>query len=97
MSNAGHESKVPFSGSIGVVFLIGLIVGCVVVFFAVAGRTEGVIQQRRELLLLKKANGENPAVPNESGMPMPTVPSAVSHDVTPPVHETGKPPGQEAR
>lgn len=49
MSNEGHATKVSHGGSIGLVFLIGMIVGCVVVFFAVAGRTQAVIEQRREL------------------------------------------------
>ncbi len=58
MSNEGHTAKVPHGGTIGLVFVIGIIVGSIVVFLAVAGRTESVIQQRRELLVEKNAKAE---------------------------------------
>ncbi len=48
-SNEGHEAKVPMGRSIGLVFLLAMLAGGAVTFFAVAGRTQGVIEQRREL------------------------------------------------
>ncbi|RZA22500.1 MAG: hypothetical protein EOP10_15305 [Proteobacteria bacterium] len=48
-TNEGHEGKVPMGGSIATVFVVGIIVGGFVTFLAVAGRTQGVIEQRREL------------------------------------------------
>jgi hypothetical protein len=67
-SNEGHEGKVPMGRSIAAVFVIGLIVGGIVTFLAVAGRTQGVIEQRREL----KREGrlkEMPAAHSEATRP----------------------------
>lgn len=50
MSNEGHNAKVPYGKTIGLVFLIGIVVGCAVVFLAVAGRTHTIVQERRALL-----------------------------------------------
>lgn len=61
-SNAGHEAKVPMGGSIGTIFIVGMIVGGIVTFLAVAGRTQGVVEQRRQLLKEKQARSE-PVVP----------------------------------
>ena len=77
ISNEGHTAKVPLGGTIGLVFLIGLIVGCIVVFLAVAGRTESIVQQRRELWQQK--NRQAPAAghssptqaPSSTGTPAP--------------------------
>lgn len=50
MSNEGHTAKVPLGKSIGLIFVIGLVVGCIVVFLAVAGRTQSIVAERREIL-----------------------------------------------
>ncbi|MBC7531927.1 MAG: hypothetical protein H7318_10140 [Oligoflexus sp.] len=50
MSNEGQTAKVPLGKSIGLVFVIGLVVGCIVVFLAVAGRTQSIVAERREIL-----------------------------------------------
>jgi hypothetical protein len=50
MSNEGHNAKVPYGKTIGFVFLLGMIVGCAVVFLAVAGRTHNIVLERRALL-----------------------------------------------
>lgn len=55
MSNEGHGAKVPLGRSIGLVFVIGMIVGCIVVFLAVAGRTQGIVEQRKAEYQQKKA------------------------------------------
>jgi uncharacterized iron-regulated membrane protein len=80
MSNEGHNAKVPHGGAIGLVFVIGLVVGCIVVFLAVAGRTQTVIQQRRELLHEKqaKANELQKAGPDASAPVDPTSPAAAA-------------------
>lgn len=65
-SNEGHEAKVPMGGSIGIVFVIGMIVGGIVTFLAVAGRTQGVIEQRRELKKAEQAKVQMPLKPEET-------------------------------
>ena len=57
-TNEGHEGKVPMGRSIGTIFVLGLVVGGIVTFLAVAGRTQGVIEQRRELLKEKQAKSD---------------------------------------
>ena len=63
MSNEGHTGKVPLGRTIGIVFFVGLLLGGVVTFLAVAGRTAGIVEQRRGMLLEqeKQKNGQ-PAV-----------------------------------
>lgn len=65
-TNEGHEAKVPMGRSIGIIFVVGMLVGGIVTFLAVAGRTQGVVQQRRELLKEKQAKSQEVVAPAET-------------------------------
>ncbi len=80
MSNEGQETKVPMGRSIGWVFVIGIVVGGIVVFLAVAGRTEGIIQQRRALLQEKKAKASGEVVPAPEAAPSESATTSPSTD-----------------
>ncbi len=57
-TNEGHSAKVPHGRAIGIVFFGGLVIGGIVTFLAVAGRTQAIVEQRRAMDAERKAHGE---------------------------------------
>lgn len=67
-TNEGHEGKVPMGRSIGFVFILALLAGGFVTFLAVAGRTQGIVEQRREKWKAEQAKTQKPVETKSDAM-----------------------------